>query len=203
VLTKAGFTYKGSTLIDPKGNPVTLDLSCPSGWDDWVTSMQIIQQNLSDIGINATFDQADATAWLDKRSKRLLDGFFWSPLGGPLVYNYFENYMSKDSYFPVGQDALTSGLANLSGWYSTRATSLLSEFRQTASHAKQLSIAYQLEKIQLDNLPFVPTVYAPYWYTYSTKHFTGFPDAKNNYANGSTYLYPDDVKILTTVKPVK
>lgn len=203
VLTKAGFTYKGSSLIDPKGNPVSLELSCPAGWDDWVTSMQIIQQNLSDIGINATFTQSDATAWLDKRSKRLLDGFFWSPLGGPLVYNYFQNYMSQESYFPVGQDALTSGLANLSGWYSSKGTSLLAQFRQTASHSKQLAIAYQLEKIQLDNLPFVPTVYAPYWYTYSTKHLTGFPDAKNNYANGSTYLYPDDVKILTSLHPVK
>lgn len=203
ILTQNGFTYKGSALIDPKGNPVTLNLSCPSGWDDWVTSMQIIQQNLSDIGINANFTQADATAWLDKRSKRLLDGFFWSPLGGPTPYDYFNNYMSRDSYFPVGQDALAGGLANLSGWYSARATTLLSQFRQTASVKRQKAIAYQLEKIQLNSLPFAPTVYAPYWYTYSTRHFTGFPDAKHNYANGSTYLYPDDVKILTTIQPVK
>jgi peptide/nickel transport system substrate-binding protein len=68
---------------------------------------------------------------------------------------------------------------------------------------KQKLIAYQLEKIQLNSLPFAPTVYAPYWYDYSTKHFTGFPNKQNNYANGATYLYPDNVKILTTIKPVK
>jgi len=203
VLTSAGFTYKGSDLYDPKGNRVTLELSCPSGWDDWVTSMQIIQKNLSDIGINANFTQADATSWLDKRSKRLLDGFFWSPLGGVSPYTQFNAFMSKDSYFPVGQDALTSGLANLSGWYSDKATTLLTQFRQTASLKRQKAIAYQLEKIQLNSLPFAPTVYAPYWYTYSTKHFTGFPNKQNNYANGSTYLYPDDVKILTTLRPAK
>lgn len=203
VLTQAGFTYKGNDLYDPKGNRVSLALSCPSGWDDWVTSMQIIQQNLQAIGIDANFTQADATAWLGQRSHRQLDAFFWSPLGGISPYVQFNAYMSKESYFPVGQDALASGLANLSGWYSAKATSLLAQWRQTGSIKKQKQIAYQLERIQLNSLPFVPTVYAPYWYDYSTRHFTGFPTKQNNYANGATYLYPDVVKILTTVKPTK
>ena len=203
VLIKAGFTYKGSDLYDPHGNRVSIELSCPAGWDDWVTSLQIMQQGLQAIGIDATFTQSDADAWLGKRAKRLLDGFIWSPLNGPSPYDFFHNYMSKDSYFPVGQDALASGLANLSGWYSNKATQLLAQFRQTSSVKKQKAIAYQLERIQLDNLPFVPTVYAPYWYTYSTKHFTGFPDKNNNYAIGATYFYPDNVKIMTTIKPVK
>jgi peptide/nickel transport system substrate-binding protein len=202
VLTKAGFAYKGSDLYDPKGNRVSLALSCPTGWDDWVTSLQIIQQNLQTIGIDASFTTSDATTWTGKRSQRLLDGFFWTPGAGPSPYNYFENYMSKESYFPVGQNALASGLYNLSGWYSAKATSLLTQFRETASAAKQRAISYQLEKIQLDNLPFVPTVYAPYWYTYSTKHFTGFPDKSHPYAHGSTQVYPDDLEIMTTIKPV-
>jgi peptide/nickel transport system substrate-binding protein len=201
VLTQNGFTYKGSDLYDPKGNRVSLTLSCPSGWDDWVSSMQIIQKNLQDIGIDANFDQAEAGTWLDNRSKRLLDGFFWSPLGGISIYDNFNRYMSSGSYFPVGQNALASGLANLSGFKSTVADTLLKQFRSTSNRKTQLNIAHQLEKIQLDNLPFVPTVYAPYWYTYSTKHFTGFPNKANNYANGSTYLYPDNVKILTSIHP--
>jgi peptide/nickel transport system substrate-binding protein len=202
VLTAAGFTYKGSDLYDPKGNRVSLALSCPAGWDDWVTTMQIIEQNLQAIGIDANFTQVDQNTWTGKRSQRLLDGFLWSPLGGISPYVQFNAYMSKESYFPVGQNALSSGLANLSGWYSAKATSLLAQWRQTASVKKQKQIAYQLERIQLTNLPFVPTVWAPYWYDYSTKHFTGFPTKQNNYANGATYLYPDDVKVLTTIKPV-
>ncbi|HEX6508034.1 MAG TPA: ABC transporter substrate-binding protein [Chloroflexota bacterium] len=206
ILTSAGFTYKGSSLMDPHGNAVSLDLSCPSGWDDWVTSLQIIQSNLQAIGINASVGTKDQTTWTDQRSKRLLDGgFFWSPIadGGLNAYAYFYNYMSKDSYFPVGQNALSSGLDNLSGWYSDQASTLLAQFRQTASPKKQLSIAYKLEKIQLSTLPFVPTVYAPYWYTYNTMRFTGFPNQNNNYANGSTYVYPDDVKVMTTIRPIK
>jgi peptide/nickel transport system substrate-binding protein len=36
LLTDAGFTYKGNTLIDPKGNPVKIDIHVISGWSDWV-----------------------------------------------------------------------------------------------------------------------------------------------------------------------
>jgi peptide/nickel transport system substrate-binding protein len=182
---------------------VSLHLSCPTGWDDWVTTLQIVSQNLSDIGIDASTSTADSTTWVDQRSKRLLDGFIWSPLGGISPYNFFNNFMSKSSYYPVGQNALSSGLANLSGWYSTQADTLLRQYRSTANHKTQLAIAYKLEKIQLDTLPFAPTTYAPYWYDYSTRHFTGFPNKQNNYANGATYLYPDDVKILTSIHPVK
>src|SRR4051794_20310322 len=41
-LQAAGFTYKGDTLMDPKGNAVNLDIHVISGWSDWVASNQII-----------------------------------------------------------------------------------------------------------------------------------------------------------------
>ncbi len=53
MLTSNGFTYKGSQLIDPKGNPVTLNIHVISGWSDWVASLQIITKNLQAIGINS------------------------------------------------------------------------------------------------------------------------------------------------------
>src|SRR5919204_7022322 len=46
LLTENGFKYKGSQLLDPKGNPVSLDIHVISGWSDWVASNQIITKNL-------------------------------------------------------------------------------------------------------------------------------------------------------------
>jgi peptide/nickel transport system substrate-binding protein len=203
VLTAAGFTYKGDQLLDPKGNPVSVNFSCPAGWDDWVTSFQIMQKNLQAIGIDATFDQKDATAWLDQRSKRLLNVAYWIPSPGLNPYPYFYSYMAKATYVPVGQNAFASGWGNVEGWVSPVATTLLNQYRTTTSTAKQHQIVNQLQKIQVDNMPFVPTVYQALWYDYSTKHFTGFPDKKHYYAIGSSYQYPDDAKILTTIQPVK
>src|SRR5436190_13056281 len=53
LLTNAGFTYKGNTLLDPKGNSVKLDIHVISGWSDWVASNQIITKNLRDIGVDS------------------------------------------------------------------------------------------------------------------------------------------------------
>jgi peptide/nickel transport system substrate-binding protein len=64
VLTDAGFTYKGSKLIDPKGNAVSLDIHVISGWSDWVASNQIITKNLQGIGIDSNVKlEPDWNSW--------------------------------------------------------------------------------------------------------------------------------------------
>ena len=58
---QSGFSHRGwhlparreNTLLDPKGNPVKLDIHVISGWADWVASNQIITKNLQQIGIDS------------------------------------------------------------------------------------------------------------------------------------------------------
>lgn len=202
-LTKAGFKYRSGALYDPHGNRVSVELSCPAGWDDWVTSFTIMRNNLRAIGIDASFVQKDQSTWLDQRTKRLLPVSYYIPGTGLDPYYYFYSYMSKQSYVPVGQDAFASGLGNLEGWYSTKATRLLGQYRTTTNSAVRRNIINQLQQIQVTNMPFVPTVYQALWYDYSTKHFTGFPTLRHYYAMGPTYQYPDNAKVLTSIRPVK
>ena len=69
MLTDAGFTYKGATLIDPKGNAVNLDIHVISGWSDWVASNQIITKNLQAIGINSSVElEPDWNSWYPNAS---------------------------------------------------------------------------------------------------------------------------------------
>ncbi len=69
LLTGAGFTYKGNNLIDPKGNPVKLDIHVISGWSDWVASNQIITKNLQAIGIDSNVAlEPDWNSWWPERS---------------------------------------------------------------------------------------------------------------------------------------
>ncbi len=64
LLTDDGFTYKGSKLIDPKGNAVKLDIHVISGWSDWVASNQIITKNLQAIGIDSNVAlEPDWNSW--------------------------------------------------------------------------------------------------------------------------------------------
>ncbi|HZS93681.1 MAG TPA: ABC transporter substrate-binding protein [Chloroflexota bacterium] len=202
MLKAAGFTYNGSQLVDPKGNPVSFTLQVPADWNDWDTAMQILVNNFKAIGVDASFQGMDDNSFFDQRSKRLLNPAYFQAGPGPDPYDFFYYYMSKQTYFPAGT-AAPGGSGNLEGWYSAKATSLLNQYRKTASSKLKHKIIVQLEKIQVSQLPIIPTVYQAAWFENVTSKFTGFPTKKDNYAIGSPYQYPDDLKILTNLKPVK
>jgi peptide/nickel transport system substrate-binding protein len=204
MLKKAHFSDKGGQLYDPRGNKVQMGLTCPAGWSDWQTQLQIMQQNLAHIGIHVQVSFIDQNTWFGNRSSRTMGGKFYGLFGtessGQTPYQYFWSFMSKESYFPVNGQ-LPGDSWNIEGWYNHQATVLLDKFRQTSKSSVQHSIVNTLQKIDLQNLPVITTVTQAQWYDWSTRHFTGFPTAKNYYAYGTAYTYPDDVKILTTLRP--
>src|SRR5690606_13493213 len=63
VLTDAGYTFEGDTLVDPDGEPVTFTLSVPQGWNDYVTGISLIAESVKAIGVEATVDTPDADSW--------------------------------------------------------------------------------------------------------------------------------------------
>ncbi len=203
ILTKAGFTYKGGLLYDPKGHKVTIELGVPHDWPDFVTNCQIMQKEFTAIGIETTIKTFIDSDWFDKSSKGVLGADLNFPPGGITPYYYFYSYMSKESYVPTGQSATANGQANFERWFSPEATSLLAQFRHTTDVAVQKAIAAKLEKIQLDNLPIIPLMYSAEWYTYNTKRFTGWPTPDNYYAIGGPGLvYPDYLKVMVSIRPV-
>jgi peptide/nickel transport system substrate-binding protein len=202
LLTKAGFTWKSGQLYDPKGHKVSFQLSVIGGWTDNVLDMQIIQQNLQAIGIDASLKLFDQNSWFDKADKGLLAAHLHWLGDGPTPYYYFYSYMSKESYVPTGQDASVNGQNNWERWYSPEATALLAQFRQTTDQATQKALVDKLQQIQLAQFPYIPLIYGAIWYTYSTKHFTGWPDQHNYYTIGSVNNYPDFLKAWASLKPV-
>jgi len=204
ILKADHFSIKKGTLVDKNGKEVKIVLTCPSDFSDWVLSMDVIKTDLKSIGIHATTNEYPFQQWgPDREFRRLNNAFFWTPQSGPTPYNYFFAYMDKSTYTKPGQDAMKNQWGNLTGWWSPKATRLLAKWRQTDNMSTQKKIAGQLENIQLTQMPFIPTVYQSQWDDYSTLHFTGFPSASHFYAQGTAYTYPDDLKVLTSVKPVK
>jgi peptide/nickel transport system substrate-binding protein len=203
LLAKLGFTWKGGQLYDPRGHKVAIELAVVGGWTDWVQSLQIVAQELRALGIDAWVKVMVDTTWFEKANKGLLTAHFGWENSGITPYYYFYSYMSKESYVPTGQDMTINGQTNWERWWSPEATRLLAQFRQTTDTAMQHRIVDRLQKIQLDQFPFIPVMIAATWYTYSTKYFTGWPTPSNYYALGGPGYYPDELKVLTTVVPVK
>ena len=109
-LTAAGFTYKGSQLIDPKGNPVNLDIHVISGWSDWVASDQIIAKNLSAIGIDSKeVLEPDWNSWYPNASSTKNPTLLWQVGGQGSPFGFFNANFSNNAYIASGQDATNTG----------------------------------------------------------------------------------------------
>lgn len=205
LLEKAGFKLEGSTLLDPHHNPVTFDMHVIAGWTDWVLQLQIESSELATVGIQANVKlDPDWGTWISTAYKTLTPHLIWTyGFPQPTPYGYFYSLMSKKAF--KGAEADESGTGDFAQYYNTQATSLLSQFNRTVDKPGQKKIAYQLEKIFLDNLPYIPIFVGDTWYTYSTRYFTGWPDQKHPYADTSSWGTgaPEIVVFLTRIKPVK
>ncbi|HVC87332.1 MAG TPA: ABC transporter substrate-binding protein [Gaiellaceae bacterium] len=197
-LTDAGFTYKGSQLLDPKGNPVNLDIHVISGWSDWVASNQIITKNLQAIGINSSVAlEPDWNSWYPNASSTKNPTLLWQNASQGSPYGFFNSNFSANSYIAPGQDATNTG--NWEHYQNAQATTLLNQWKSTLSTATQHKIATQLEKLWLAQLPIVPLFIGPRWSTYSTKYFHCFDSPKDHFGDPIFSTYPDNILSFTHI----
>jgi peptide/nickel transport system substrate-binding protein len=200
MLTGAGFSYRGSRLIDPKGDPVKLDIHVISGWSDWVASNQIITRNLRDIGIDSNVAlEPDWGAWWPNASSGKNPTLLWQGGSQGSPYGYFYANLSRNAYIPPGQDATATG--NWQHFQDEKATKLLDQWKVTLHPNKQRQIATQLQRVWLDKLPIVPLFIGPRWSTYSTKYFHCFCSKKNYYGDPIFTTFPDNILSFTRICP--
>jgi peptide/nickel transport system substrate-binding protein len=200
MLTDNGFTYKGSTLTDPKGNPVSLDIHVISGWSDWVASNQIITKNLRDIGINSQVKlEASWGDWFPNAYATKNPTLLWQVASRGSPYGFFYANLSQNAFIPSGQDASPTG--NWHHFYDAKATPFLNQWKNSLVPAKQHQAATQLQKLFLQNLPIIPVMIGARWSTYSTKYFHCFPTSKNFYADPIFTTNPDNILLFTTICP--
>lgn len=199
----AGFTYKGNQLYDPHGKLVSFTMKTPSSFTDWLSAMDIFKQDFQAVGIDANWKPMDENQFYDQANRGELDAELYWTNNVFSPHDYFLQNISKTSYAPTGTDCTLAPYngVNYERYYSVGASALLKQFEQTTDLGRQKQIMYKVERIFLQDLPFVPTNIGALWYTYSTKHFTGWPTAQNDYAYGSPAQYPDNAKVLTTITP--
>jgi peptide/nickel transport system substrate-binding protein len=200
LLTDAGFTYKGSTLLDPKGNPVNLDIHVISGWSDWVASNQIITKNLQAIGINSKVAlEPDWNSWYPNASTTKNPTLLWQTASQASPYSFFLSNLSQLKFTPSGQDATNTG--NWAHFADSKATALLNQWKSTLDPAKQQKLFAQVASIFVQQQPIIPLFVGPRWSTYSTKYFHCFSSPKNFYGDPIFSTAPDNILSFTRICP--
>ena len=196
-LTDAGFKLEGDTLKDPTGKPVTITLTDPAGWSDYITDLEIIKDNLSTIGIKATVDKANQDAWFKNIDEGNFDAAMHWTNGGATPFDIYQNIMDGKILKPVGKGGVSG---NYGRFNSPEATKALDEHANAADDASRSTALNTLQKIMVEQMPMIPTSASNVGGLYSTKNWVGWPDEQNQYGPAQP-TQQNALQIILNLKP--
>ncbi|MFE6696545.1 ABC transporter substrate-binding protein [Streptomyces sp. NPDC057718] len=179
VLAEAGFKLSGGVLKDPSGKPVTLTLTDPAGWNDYITGLAIIKDNIKEIGIEAKVKTQTAEAWGNDVANGNFDATLHWTNSGATPYDMYQNIMDGAIVQPIGK---SSQAGNFGRFKNAEATAALKEYANATGDAARTKALNTLQKIFVEQAPMIPTAAAPIGAEYSTKNWIGWPTEANPYA---------------------
>ena len=200
LLEGAGYT-KGSDGIykDSSGKRLSFSIINIAGYTDWVASVQVVQDNLEQVGIEIKPDNLDAQAYFDK----LFTGNFQLAYGsvntspGPSPYYELRNTLDSATTADIGQTAA----GNYGRYKNSAVDALFDQFGATTDSAKQHDLIKQVEAAMLEDVPVIPVTEGVAWYQYSTKDFAGWPTKDDPFAAPAPWNLPDwEVTLLHVYK---
>ncbi|MGW5271609.1 ABC transporter substrate-binding protein [Streptomyces sp. NPDC004044] len=199
ILDDAGFKLSGGVLKDPSGKPVKLTLTDPAGWNDYITGLSIIKDNIKQLGIEAKVKTQTAEAWGADVANGNFDATLHWTNSGATPYDMYQNIMDGALLQPIGK---SSQLGNFGRFKSPEATQALKDYANATEEAARTTAMNKLQKIMVEQAPVIPTAAAPIGAEYSTKNWVGWPTEADPYAPPQ-HTQPTALEIVLNLKPSK
>lgn len=185
-------------LHNAAGKTLEITLKVPTGWTDYVSIMQIVQQELKQAGIKIDITTEAYAAWLQDQNtgnfQMLVDNFGYTP--DP--YAYYDQLLD-------GAKAPAIGSVDQFGDYGRfddpQIDSLLSQISQTSDTAAQKADFYQIEQLVLDDLPTIPLFDAQDEIEFNAHHVANYPTTASPYAAPPVWLQPDEGWVAMHLAP--
>ncbi|WP_234023293.1 ABC transporter substrate-binding protein [Sorangium cellulosum] len=197
LLDEAGYAKGADGIRAKDGKPMRFEINVVTGWSDWVRAVQIIAQNLKQLGIDATLKTYDFSAFFEALQKGTFDmSMGWTNVE-PTPYNFYRDLMSAELVKPVGEISAR----NWHRFGAKAADALFQQFEPATDVAEQKRILDELQMIFVQAAPVIPLFKNPSWGEYNTKRFTGFPTRENPYAKLTPNNPPEYLLVLTELRP--
>ena len=187
LLTDAGYSYDGDTLLGKDGQPLpTFNILVGAGWTDFITMAQVISQNLQAIGINSSIQQENWGSY----SRGLQSGTYdmaisWGWGNGATPYYLYNRSLSPEFSAPEIGEIADSNFSRLTNPAITKA---LTTFRQTSDQNTQKEAVNTIAQFVVNDVPYVPLTDRVQFSNFNLSTFTGWPSPENPYTDGG----PDD-----------
>lgn len=204
ILRAAGYRRDGDGWLMPDGSPVPLlKAECPHGWTDWMVSLDIVAENLRQIGLEVRAEFPEYPPFYDRLQHGDFDMVMYNPSGSyspAQPWLKFRNVMSSRGVPPVGE-----GMAfwNWGRYSNEEAEELLARAAAVTDEAERKRLYRELNRIFLRDIPVLPLEYRPWlFYEFNMTHWENFPTAQNPYAPPQICTDGAGMKALYRIRPV-
>jgi peptide/nickel transport system substrate-binding protein len=187
-LTDAGYTKASDGIYrDPQGRKLSISCLVISGYTDYISALQIIRQNLKDVGIEFNYQELSYSSFVAKQKTGDFQFVIDNAYGGPQPY-YLYNYMLNSRLTaPIGGQATS----NYSRFRDPQVDRLLADASGTLDIARQKAAYQGIQRIFVERLPYIELVQYGALTEFRTQRLTGFPTPENPYALPVTWSQPD------------
>jgi peptide/nickel transport system substrate-binding protein len=179
--------------------PVSLTVKMVAGYTDYLSVLQIIQQELKPAGINITIDQEAYTKFISDQDNGdfqfLIDSFGFTP--DPYSYYYA---VLASSIAPAIGKADTYG--NFGRYRNPQVDSALATIAGTTDPAVQKPAFAQIQHIFTQEMPLIPLWEAQNEIEFNGHHVGNIPTVSNAYGAPAVYIQPDIGWIAARLVPV-
>lgn len=189
ILSKAGIT-----------TPVSITVKMVAGYTDYLSDLQIMQQELKPAGIDLTIDQEAYTKFISDQDNGdfqfLLDSFGYTPDPWSYYYTILDSTIAP----PIGK---ADTVGNFGRYHNPQVDSLLAQIAGTTDASVQKPAFYKIEHIFTSQMPLIPL-----WESQDEIEFNGhfvsnIPTVSNPYGAPAVYIQPDMGWIASHLVPVQ
>lgn len=177
------------------GKTIKFAIEDPSAYTDYATDAQLIATQLNAEGFDVSFNGVQATQWYADYPVGNFDAMIHWSNQGPNPYYYFQNWIDSTQTAAIGKPAG----GDFGRFNSPQAQHALAQFASSNVPSVQQTALNSLQQIVSTQAPVIPLLYGAAWYEYSTKHYTGWPTASNQFMNP----VPNSPYILYTILQLK
>ncbi len=195
-LTDAGFTKGTDGIYQKNGKRLSLTLRSVDSYSDWNAAAKLIADQAKAVGIeikNVTVGESDYYT-LRTDGKYNYQLMFCGMVGGPTPYYLYNQYLNSAQ---IGQ-----GKFNFVAWNDPKTDGFLNQYASSSDLSVQKQAILGIQKVFVENQPFIPLWTGADYDEYITKNFTGWPDQSNPYSSGSPNTAPDIEQVILHLQPV-
>jgi peptide/nickel transport system substrate-binding protein len=201
LLSAAGYRDRnGDGFVENKdGSTIDLQIVCPNGWSDWMTSIQIIADSAKAVGIKVTPGYPEYATLVDDRGHARFDLLLGNDRQmSNTPWTYYQYLFN----LPILENQATMNYERYSNRTAWNLTNQLD--RTPSSNPKAYrTVMSKLQRVFLQDLPVIPLWYNGMWAMFNTQYWTGWPSAKSAQytpASWRNYWQMTSIDMLTHLK---